>query len=146
MFPKLSPSWIEPAGTRVDFPGWKITGTILPNQDLSKSCWTVLQSRTERHDRLYVHISGEREFSNFPSIRTTFSLYSQRGSWMLKTTGVPNASCTTLSPIHNYDNRGGKFEFYEWRVIKANKMLLSQNDLYCDDVKGYSACLRQDAV
>lgn len=54
---------------------------------------------------------------------------------MLKTTGVPNVSCATLPPIHNYDTRRANFEFYEWSVIKANKMLLSQNVLHCDDVK-----------
>lgn len=146
MFPKLSPSWDEPAETRVDFPGWKTTGTTPPIQNLSKSRWTVLQSRTKRHDRLYLHTLGERKFSNCPSIRTTFSLFSPRAPWMLETSGVPNASCAALSPIHTYDNGRVKFEFYEWSVIKANKMLLSQNVLYCDDAKWYSACLRRDGV
>lgn len=54
---------------------------------------------------------------------------------MLETSSVPNANGTTLSPIHNYDNRRAKFEFYEWSVIKANKILLSQNVFPCDDVK-----------
>lgn len=145
MFPKLFPSWVEPADTRVDFPGWKITNTTQLIQHLSKSCWTGLQSRVEHHDCLYLHMLGEREFPNCPSIRTIFSLYSQRASWMIETLGVPDASCMTLSFIRTYDNR--RVVWILWMECnKANKMLLSQNVLYCDDVKWYSACLRWHGV